>query len=468
MLDAPLNDILCVATAKATGKSFGIVLLVMRDARLLNKDYHCLITRSSFQALQELQTLLYRHLTQAFPGTMWNAGESMFRIGGKAAPFGTVELSYTASSPLEQIRALNRLQGRSKTCLIHDECGTQPSPDFYDELQGTLRGPVGTPTRAVFLANPGGPGHVWLKERFALPAGLPGPMKPRRFWSEHYERHAVFVTADASINPHIDWQQYRRQVEIMAGGDPAMLAALLEGRWDMDLGGAYFASCWSPTRCRQLINPGGINLRLHSPKPFVALDWGYAAPTVAYLVVPNPQGLACPKGTLLLADELYLSSFGTGGNRDWRRGACLPSSEQARLLIEWLERWGVGPHEIPIIADDAVFAHQGSERGSTAGDFRHAGVRLQRAEKAKTPVAVGWNMVRNRLHATRRDQTQPWLLWSPACEGFEATVPSLPRHPRDPETVADGCCDHAADAVRYATTWYQARPKCGPTNFRVY
>ena len=46
------------------------------------------------------------------------------------------------------------------------------------------------------------------------------------------------------------------------------------------------------------------------------------------------------------------------------------------LLIEWLEHWGVGPHEIPIIADDSVFAHQGSERGSTAGDFRHAGVRL--------------------------------------------------------------------------------------------
>ena len=255
MLDAPLNDVLCVATAKATGKTFGIVLLVLRDAQILKSNYHCLVTRSTFQALQELQTLLYRYLMQAYPGTTWSAADNMFRIGGKAAPFGTVELSYTSASPLEQIRALNSLQGRSKTTLIHDEAGTQPSPDFYDQLQGVLRAPAGTPTRVIFLANPGGPGHHWLKERFAAPAGLPGHMEPKRFWSEEYEKHCIFLTANASVNPHIDWSAYKRNVELMAGGDPAMLAALLEGRWDLDLGGAFFAPCWSPTRCRHHVRP---------------------------------------------------------------------------------------------------------------------------------------------------------------------------------------------------------------------
>ena len=164
------------------------------------------------------------------------------------------------------------------------------SPDFYDQLMGVLRAPVGVPTAVVFLANPGGPGHIWLKQRFATPAGLPEPMRPVRFWSEEYDRHVVFVTANASCNPHIDWQQYKRQVEIMSGGDPAMQAALLEGRWDLDLGGSFFASCWSPRRCRRVVRPGDINLRDHHPKPFISMDWGSAAPTVAYLCVPNPAG----------------------------------------------------------------------------------------------------------------------------------------------------------------------------------
>ena len=126
-LDIPLNDVICAGAAKGTGKSFWIVLKVIRDAQIIGANYHCLITRSSFQALQELQGLLYRYLVQAYWRHM-EQHESIFRLGGKQAPFGTVELAYTAGGPLEQIRALARLQGRSKTCLIHDEAGVQPSP----------------------------------------------------------------------------------------------------------------------------------------------------------------------------------------------------------------------------------------------------------------------------------------------------------------------------------------------------
>ena len=459
LLDIPLNDVICAGTAKGTGKSFWIVLKVIRDAQIIGANYHCLITRSSFQALQELQTLLYRYLVQAYPGTKWNSTESIFRLGGAKAPFGTVELAYTASSPLEQIRALSRLQGRSKTCLIHDEAGVQPSPDFYDQLQGVLRAPAGVPTQVVFLSNPGGPGHTWLKQRFATPAGLPDPMRPVRFWSEEYGKHCVFVTADASCNPHIDWQQYRRQVEIMSGGDPAMLAALLEGRWDLDLGGSFFAHCWSPRRCRKVVRPGDINLREHSPKPFVCMDWGVAAPTVAYLMIPNWGDV--PKGSLLMADELYIASLDRGGRRNWSKGAHMPNAEQAHAIAEWLHRWGLTPGDLKIVADDACWNDSGSYQGSIAGDFRQAGVKLTKAEKMLTREAVGLSVLRNMLAATNVDPSRPWLQWSPACEGWEATVPSLPKHPRDPEVICDGVPNHALDACRMGVTWYQRKPTIG-------
>jgi hypothetical protein len=469
MLDVPLDDVLCMGTAKGTGKSFGVVFLVMRDARAIGENYHCLITRSTFQSLVELQTLLLKWLPVAFPGTTYNSSENTFRLGGKAAPFGTVELAYRASSPLEQVRALSRLQGRSKICLIHDEAGNDPSPDFFDQLQGVLRGPPGVPTRVIFLANPGGPGHAWLRQRFALPAGCPEPMRPRRFWSEDYQRFAVFATADASVNEHIDWEQYKRQVELMAGGDPALLAALLRGDWNVDLGGgAFFGHCWSPTRCRHMIRPGEINLRERSPRAFVSMDWGISAPSVAYLFLPEPPGVDAPKGSLMLLDECYMAASTLGGNRDWAKGSHLSSAQQAGVLIEWLDRWNLRPSDVKILADDAVFSSDGSHHGSTAGDFRAAGVQLSPAEKAKTSMVVGLAMLRNRMSASRKDYTSPWLLWSPACAGWEATVPGIPRHPRDPETIADGCSDHAADAARYGISWYEARWLVGNTNMNLW
>jgi len=184
------------------------------------------------------------------------------------------------------------------------------------------------------------------------------------------------------------------------------------------------------------------------------MDHGYAAPTVAYLVIPNPPGIDAPKGTLLLADELYLCSSNVSGRRDWARGSCLPSSEQAAAMIEWMKRWSLERGDVRILADDAMWNSNGHISGSIAQEFKSAGITPTRAQKMKTPVATGLQKLRNRMHSTRRDETQPWLLWSPACEGWEATVPSIPRHPRDPETIADGAIDHALDAVRYGVTWY--------------
>jgi hypothetical protein len=252
----------------------------------------------------------------------------------------------------------------------------------------------------------------------------------------------------------------------MAGGDPALLDALLRGVWS-EIGGAFFQHCWSPRRCRYDLNPGDINLRDHTPAPFVALDWGISAPTVAYLIVPNPPGIDAPKGSLLLLDELYICASNRSG-RDWTRGANLSNSEQADCLKQWLARWRLTVDDVKILVDDAVFSGNGSPWGSVAGDWKRAGVTLKPAEKARTSVRDGLAMLRNRMRAAQVDHTAPWLLWSPRCEGWEASVPTLPRHPRDPEAIGDGAADHALDAVRYGVAWYAGRWITGPSGFRVY
>ena len=73
----------------------------------------------------------------------------------------------------------------------------------------------------------------------------------------------------------------------------------------------------------------------------------------------------------------------------------------------------------------------------------------------------GLALVRTMLQAAGRDPETPWLMWTQACQGLMATWPTLPRHPRDVERIADGCANHSLDAVRYGVQWWRAKWKTG-------
>jgi len=212
------------------------------------------------------------------------------------------------------------------------------------------------------------------------------------------------------------------------------------------------------------VRPGGIDpTKLR--RAFVCMDMGCSAPTVAYLCLPDPDGP--PKGSIWLLDEFYVASSTAGGQRDWTRGTYLSNAEQAVGIIEWLSRWGLKPGTTRVVADDAVFNATGSDRGSTAGDFKAAGCPLVRAGKMNQREANGLALVRTMLQAAGRDPETPWLLWTRACEGLMATWPTLPRHPRDVEKIADGCANHSLDAVRYGVQWWRAKWKTGSAKSRA-
>lgn len=59
-----------------------------------------------------------------------------------------------------------RYQGHSYNDLLVDEVGNFPDPAPIDKLVATLRDKTGVPPRMAMTANPGGPGHAWLVERY--------------------------------------------------------------------------------------------------------------------------------------------------------------------------------------------------------------------------------------------------------------------------------------------------------------
>ena len=111
-----------------------------------------------------------------------------------------------------------------------------------------------------------------------------------------------------------------------------------------------------------------------------------------------------------------------------------------------------------MICDDAVFNATGGAKGSTAGDFKDAGCPLFRAGKMKAREANRLAMVRNMLQAAGWFPETPWLQWWLSCQALMNTWPTLPRHPRDAELIADGCANHSLDAVAYGVQWWRQKP----------
>jgi len=464
LLDVPFGDDICAITARGTGKSWCIPLLTTRDAQYFKKKYSCLIVRQTYQGLTELQGLLWRYYSSAFPGTTWSGADMTFRLGGKSEPFGRVELGYTGTGAIEANKALTRYQGRSFVCCIVDEVGAHTNLEFCDTIRATLRAPNKIPTRMILLGNPGGPCHASLQTRYGIPAGYPEPGKPVRFYSEDLQKWCVFLTATAASNHYIDLDAYIRSLRVACGDDPALLDSWLRGRLDVDVAGSFFGNSFSVKRSLRDIKPGDIKLREH--KPFVMFDYGVAAPSVFYLCLPDPPD--APRGSLLLLDELYICATTSGGQREWTRGSYLSTYEQASAIAEWLEPWGLRPNDIPVLADDAIFNNDGRPRGSVAGDFKDAGVNVKRAGKMNTRMDNGLSMMRNMLTAAGKDPGSPWLQWTHACAGLMATLPTLPRHPTNPEVIAPGCADHACDAARYALTYNRSRSLVGTTSFQLW
>src|SRR5690606_14231658 len=64
----------------------------------------------------------------------------------------------------------SRYQGHSYNWLGVDEAGNFASPDPIKKLTATLRDRNGVPARKRMSANPGGPGHGWLKADYVDPA----------------------------------------------------------------------------------------------------------------------------------------------------------------------------------------------------------------------------------------------------------------------------------------------------------
>jgi predicted phage terminase large subunit-like protein len=120
---------------------------------------------------------------------------------------------------------------------------TQFEEQQYLYLFSRLRRREGVPIplRMRAASNPGGLGHLWVKERFL------GPPADNR----------LFIPARLTDNPHIDQEEYRASLSHL---DPVTRARLLNGDWSISEGGMFRRDWFGVIDAERL--PAGLKRRV--------------------------------------------------------------------------------------------------------------------------------------------------------------------------------------------------------------
>ena len=336
---------------------------------------------------------------------------------------------------LERDSDANGYQGHSYTRLYVEEAGTFPRPEPIYKLMATLRSGNNVPVGIRLTANPGGPGHNWVKAKYIDPA--PQGWKIHKeifndpFGGESIERDWVFIPSTVKDNKYLG-QDYIANLQMV--GSPQLVRAWLEGDWNV-IEGAFF----SEFNKRHIIQP--IEIPEHWTR-FISMDWGSAAPfSVGFYSVSDGSIEGIEKGCIVKYREWY-GTREPGSNI----GIKLTAEEVGQGIVE---RMAEDERLDDAVLDPSAFARDGGpshaeriyEASGNVISFRRA----DNKRVSRKGAMGGWDNLRARLKPE-----PPMILFFSTCTETIRTIPMMQHDVQRPEDVDSDGEDHAADETRYA------------------
>lgn len=373
----------------------------------------------SYPELEELIFLSRSIIPACYPGSEWFQQPKTWRLPNGA------ELRMRN---LEAVNDAAHYQGHSYTYIAFDELCSWKDDGAYRMLMATLRSTAEVKHKRIRCsANPGGPGHAWVKARFIDPA----PLGYEPIIDEATRQVRVFIPSRLEDNRILMLRDPNYVERLKGVGSPELVRAWLEGDWSVVVG-AYFPE-FGPHHVRRPFAIPRQWLR------FKALDWGSARPTcclwvaVSDGVVPN-----VPVGALVVYREMYLSQGPNVGLR--------LTVEQ---VADRLHEAEIGDEKMAYaVADPAIFATDGGPSIGERFAARHQLFRpADNRRTGKLGASAGWDLVRQRLIG---DDGVPMLYLFSTCTNLIRTLPVMQHDQARPEDLDTNAEDHAVDALRYA------------------
>ena len=287
--------------------------------------------------------------------------------------------------------------------------------ETFDVLRGSKRWPGVDHTIFTAAGNPGGIGHLWVKQYF-IDKDLPPELRDR---ADQF----AFFKALPKDNPYL-LDDYWDELNSLP---PHLYKAWVEGDWDSFVGQALPA--WRNDR--HVIDP--FEIPEHWPL-YRAIDWGFSAPFVCLWLAKDP-----------LRQRNYVY------REVWAKE--LSDREQALLIKELTQR-----NEIitRTYADPSMWQSRQyvGLTTSTADEYMAEGVPLTRADNDR----LSGKRKIDRLLMDLPDGIPGLQIFS-NCKNLIRTLPALPFDDHRKEDVDTDAEDHGYDALRYGLTDTGKKPR---------
>ena len=344
-----------------------------------------------------------------------------------------------------------------------EELTTWESPDLYLKMMSICRSSVASiPRKYRATTNPHGVGHNWVKTRFNLKAK--NPMVGEIITDPETNQARVAVASSLHENKvlmHADPNYIARVAS--AAPNAGVLAAWLDGNWDVTSGG-MFDDVWDKN---VHVVPDIEHTKIPATwkidrsydhgqsRPFSVCWWAESdgRPMILKKTIFTPERkeievqVGAVRGDIILLDEWY------GCEADqWNTGLNLTATEIAYGIKSRETEWGIHGRTKAGPADNSIKDADSTGRSSVAKDMAAAPNRIKwlASDKSTGSRVQGWQQIRLYLkQAKESPRTLPGLFICDRCIAFQETIPSLPRDEKKPDDVNTKAADHAADATRY-------------------
>jgi hypothetical protein len=430
-LSCPVEDVL-FGGARGGGKTDGLLGDWLSHEDLHGEHARGILFRRTYPELEEIQERAAAIFGPLAPGG-WHGQSRTWRFkSGARLKFRHMDRDPDA----------DKYQGHSYTWVGLDELTHWPSPVPIDKLWATLRSAYGIPCVLRATANPGGPGHNWVKARYIDPSP---PYVPH---TDEEGTTRVFIPSRLEDNRILQDNDpdYWRRVRAAASGNEALLRAWREGDWNIVAGGA-FDDVWSER-----------NVLPHFEVPvdwevFRAFDWGSSSPfSVGWWARTNGSAAEIrgrtfkpPTGSLIRIGEWY----GWDGKRP-NTGLRMTDSAIGRGIVERETDMGIRNRVRAGPADPSIFSADPGKT-SPADALATAGAQFVKGDASSGSIQRGTTAIRRMLLEAGKERPEGPGMWVfESCRQFIRTVPVLPRSVKKPEEYDTSAEDHIADETRYA------------------
>jgi len=390
--------------------------------REYGKHWHGILFRKNYPQLEDLIARSKEIYPAWFPGVTWSNQTKTWTWPNGA----TLKMRF-----MESDDDWMQYWGHAYTWIGWDEIALWSSNTSYLRMKARLRGAQSNiPNKRIRAsANPGGPGHHWVREYWKIgeyPMGGhvfspdDGSGTRRLFVKARLKDNKIGIANDPGYESRLE-----------GAGSPQFIRAIKEGDWTV-VEGAYFPE---------------FNPRLHIVDPialpgnwtrFRAMDWGSAKPfSVGWYAVSDGTLRQFPRGALIKYREWY----GMKPNQP-NVGLKLTAEQVAKGNPDMpgIQQREKGDSLAYGVIDPAAF----QEDGGPSIASRMAPVIWRPADNKRIP---GWDQLRNRLIG---EDGKPMLYFFSTCIHTIRTLPMLQHDSTKAEDVDTDSEDHAGDETRYA------------------